>query len=217
MCFHCSHKAQTRGSALKALWLFSIKLVMFKYTGLCWSITITLDILFAQQLPFGAIAIAMLCTCAFPRKIVPGPCVLLFDEGRLNITTLHAEGDTWATSRIVKSPEYWTQGQQICSWIREPDRTEHTAQELRWYFTSRLQEIVVTKLFFRWSSRSVCRGELLSVALTLHPGNSQTEGKEEKLWAQMKMLDKIHFGNEDNSAVLVCPEYLTPNTMVSIT
>lgn len=111
-------------------------LVMFKYTELCWSITITLDIVFSQQsvlrfMPFGAIAITMLCTCAFPRKIVPGPCVLLFDEGRLNITALHKEGDTWATLTILKSPEYWTQGQQIHSWIREPDKTEHTAQELQ--------------------------------------------------------------------------------------
>ena len=73
-------------------------------------------------------AIATLCICAIPRKIVPSPCVLLFDEGRLNITALHAE-DTWGTPRILEGPEYWTQDQQIHSWIREPAKTEHTTQE----------------------------------------------------------------------------------------
>lgn len=62
---------------------------------------------------------------------MPSPCVLLFDEGRLNITALHAEGDAWGTPRILEGPEYRTQSQQIHSWIREPAKTEHATQELQ--------------------------------------------------------------------------------------
>ena len=55
-------------------------------------------------------AITMLCICAIPGKIAPSPCVLLFDDGRLNITALPAEKDTWETPRILEGPDYWTQG-----------------------------------------------------------------------------------------------------------
>lgn len=103
----------------------------------------------------------------------------------------------------------------IAGWGNQPKQsTPH--QNCSWCFTLRLQEIGMIKLFFRWSSHLVYKGELLSAALLLHAGNGQTEGRQKKCWGQMKMLDKIHFGNGNTGAVLVSPEHLIPYTVVSI-
>lgn len=73
---------------------------MFKYAKLCQRVTFTLDIFFSllsaalRFLPLGAMAITTLCISAIPRKIVPSSCVLLFDEGMLNMSVLHTEEDS---------------------------------------------------------------------------------------------------------------------------
>lgn len=71
-------------------------------------------------------AISTLCMSVIPRKIVPSSCVLPFDEGMLSISVLHEEEDSWGTPRILEAPEYWTQGQQIHRWIREPGKAVHS-------------------------------------------------------------------------------------------
>lgn len=47
-------------------------------------------------------------------------------EGMLSISVLHEEEDSWGTPRILEAPEYWTQGQQIHRWIREPGKAVHS-------------------------------------------------------------------------------------------
>lgn len=145
---------------------------MFKYARLFWSVTFTLDIFFSQQsvalrfFPVGMMDIATLCIRAIPKKIVPSPCVLLFHEGMSNITALHAKEDTRGTPRILEGPEYGTQLDQGTS-----QNGAHCTESATSTSHQGCSFCSCIKLFLKWSSCSVHKGELLSLALMSHTGS----------------------------------------------